>query len=198
MIAVAMAVRALPRWARRFLVSLLVGWACLVAALLALVLWPSAGAPRQTPSLPGLRLGLTTPDFTLTDTQGRTVHLAALRGRRVLINFWSPTCPPCVTEMPLLERVWMQGRRQAGTGSAPAVLGVVGTADSRAAIAAFGRRVGAEYPLLVDPVLQVSLLDYHVGVLPTSVVLDPRGRLVSVHFGPMTQAAMRLALGIGQ
>ncbi|HEY8283358.1 MAG TPA: TlpA disulfide reductase family protein [Chloroflexota bacterium] len=196
MIALA-SVRALPRWARRFLVSLLIGWMCLMAALAALVLWPSAGAPHQTPSLPGLRLGATTPDFTLTDTGGTSVHLAALRGRRVLINFWSPTCPPCVTEMPLLERAWSEGR-QVGLGAAPAVLGVVGTADSRATIAAFGRRVGARYPLLVDPVLQVSLLDYHVGVLPTSVVLDPRGRLVSVYFGPLTLPEMRRALGISR
>ncbi|MGH2409757.1 MAG: TlpA family protein disulfide reductase [Chloroflexota bacterium] len=196
MIVLVTAVRAMPRWARRFLVSLLVGWMGLAAALAALVFWPSAGAPHQTPSLPGLHLGATTPDFTLTDTHGAVVHLTALRGRRVLINFWSPTCPPCVTEMPLLERMWMEGRRQAGNGAAPAVLGVVGTADSRSTIAAFGRRVGARYPLLVDPVLRVSLLDYHVGVLPTSVVLDSRGRLVSVYFGAMTPAEMRIALGI--
>jgi len=169
----------------------------MVAVLLVILFWPSAAAPRQAAALPGLRLGATTPDFTLQDTHGRAIHLAALQGRRALINFWSPTCPPCVTEMPLLERVWKEGRRMASKSTAPAVLGVVGMTNSSAAIAAFGRRVGATYPLLVDPVLQVSLLDYHVGVLPTSVVLDARGRLVSVHLGPMTLAQMRQALDVG-
>src|SRR5579864_8439553 len=191
------AILAMPRWVRRFLISLILGWVCLVIVLLALVLWPSAGAPSQAPSLPGLRLGATTPDFTLKDTHGLTMHLAALRGRRVLINFWSPTCPPCVTEMPLLERVWLQGLRASRASAAPAVLGVVGTADTPSAIAAFGRRVGATYPLLVDSRLQVSLLEYHVGVLPTSVGLDAQGRLVSVHLGPMTLPEMRKTLGVG-
>ena len=179
---------------RAFLVTLATSAALGLAVVLALALWPSSSAPRQVASLPGLRLGQAVPDFTLPDIHGGRVRLAALRGHTLLINFWSPTCPPCVTEMPLLERAALAGRRAVGT---PMVLGIEGTPDSSATIAAFGRRVGATYPLLLDSILQVTYVKYHVGVLPTSIVVDPEGRLRAVHLGPMTLPQMRQALGLG-
>lgn len=43
------------------------------------------------------------PDFALTDPQGKTYRLSERRGRVVVMNFWSITCPPCVEEMPSYE-----------------------------------------------------------------------------------------------
>ncbi|MBI3329132.1 MAG: redoxin domain-containing protein [Nitrospinae bacterium] len=43
------------------------------------------------------------PDFTLPTLSGETVHLADLRGKVVLLNFWATWCIPCRTEMPTIE-----------------------------------------------------------------------------------------------
>src|SRR6478736_4462176 len=43
------------------------------------------------------------PDFTLRDREGKTFRLSEHRGRVVVLNFWSITCPPCVEELPTLE-----------------------------------------------------------------------------------------------
>ncbi|NLY93971.1 MAG: TlpA family protein disulfide reductase [Myxococcales bacterium] len=43
------------------------------------------------------------PDFELVDRHGRTFKLSERRGRVVVMNFWSITCPPCVEEMPSYE-----------------------------------------------------------------------------------------------
>lgn len=43
------------------------------------------------------------PDFTLRDRAGRPWKLSEHRGKLLVINFWSITCPPCVEEMPTLE-----------------------------------------------------------------------------------------------
>jgi peroxiredoxin len=40
------------------------------------------------------------PDFTLKDLQGRDVSLSSLRGKVVVVNFWTKTCGPCLEEMP--------------------------------------------------------------------------------------------------
>ena len=40
------------------------------------------------------------PDFALNDLDGRRVALTSLRGKVVVLNFWSKTCGPCLEEMP--------------------------------------------------------------------------------------------------
>jgi thiol-disulfide isomerase/thioredoxin len=41
-------------------------------------------------------------DFSLRALDGRKVRLAELRGKAVLLNFWTTWCPACVSEMPEL------------------------------------------------------------------------------------------------
>jgi peroxiredoxin len=45
------------------------------------------------------------PDFTLHDLQGRAVTLSSLRGKVVVLNFWSKSCGPCLEEMPGLAEL---------------------------------------------------------------------------------------------
>ena len=42
------------------------------------------------------------PDVALTTITGERLALHSLKGRVVLVNFWAPSCAPCVREMPLL------------------------------------------------------------------------------------------------
>jgi peroxiredoxin len=46
--------------------------------------------------------GLTAPDFTLPDKDGKPWKLRDQRGKIVVMNFWTITCQPCVQEMPSL------------------------------------------------------------------------------------------------
>ncbi len=186
----------MPRRARRFLISMIGGWLVLLAVTAAIAFRPTGGAPSLGASLPGLRLGAVVPDFTLDDTQGHAIRLSSFHGRSILLNFWSPTCVPCVTEMPALQRASQEALQAKGARVASLVLGVEGTPDSAATVASFGRKVGATYPLLLDSRLKVSLLEYHVSALPTSVLIDPKGRLRAVFLGPMTSAQIRTALGV--
>lgn len=51
----------------------------------------------------GLQAGTAAPAFALSDTAGTTVSLRDFAGRRVLLVFASPRCPPCVAMYPHLE-----------------------------------------------------------------------------------------------
>ena len=45
------------------------------------------------------------PDFSLKDLTGATVTLDSLRGKVVVLNFWTKTCGPCLEEMPELAEL---------------------------------------------------------------------------------------------
>lgn len=54
-------------------------------------------------------LGLTVPDFALTDASGANFHLSDYAGKVVLLNFWATWCAPCKQEIPWFvefERVY--------------------------------------------------------------------------------------------
>jgi peroxiredoxin len=65
-----------------------------------------AGAPPAFPSHGPA------PSFSKVDLRGRTVNLAAYRGKVILLNFWATWCEPCLTEIPRFKE-WQQkyGRR---------------------------------------------------------------------------------------
>jgi thiol-disulfide isomerase/thioredoxin len=45
------------------------------------------------------------PGFSLKDLHGATVTLDSLRGKVVVLNFWTKTCGPCLEEMPELAEL---------------------------------------------------------------------------------------------
>jgi thiol-disulfide isomerase/thioredoxin len=50
--------------------------------------------------------GYSPPDFTLPTLDGGSITLSDLKGKVVLINFWTTWCPPCREEMPSLEKLY--------------------------------------------------------------------------------------------
>ena len=49
-------------------------------------------------------LGSDAPDFTLSDSD-RTVSLHDLKGKTIVLNFWTSWCGPCIEEMPSLVQL---------------------------------------------------------------------------------------------
>jgi peroxiredoxin len=45
------------------------------------------------------------PDFKLPDLSGNSVALSSMRGKVVLLDFWSSSCGPCIREMPMIEAI---------------------------------------------------------------------------------------------
>lgn len=57
-------------------------------------------SPSTGPEVPGMA-----PPFQLPDASGTLHGLDELEGRPVVLNFWASWCPPCLDEMPALQRM---------------------------------------------------------------------------------------------
>ncbi len=53
-----------------------------------------------------LKVGDPAPDFSLKDRQGKTWVLSQLKGQVVFINFWATWCPPCLEELPSMQKLY--------------------------------------------------------------------------------------------
>ncbi len=127
------------------------------------------------------------PDFTLNDLSGRPWHMADLRGKVVLVNFWATWCPPCRKELPSLEAF---SRRFAGQG-----LVIIGISDEDAAkVEPFVRRQAITYPILLDPGRAVNQA-FAIQGIPKSFVYDRSGKLVATAIDMRTERQFLDMLG---
>jgi thiol-disulfide isomerase/thioredoxin len=123
------------------------------------------------------------PALVGTTLTGQSWSLASQdRGDIVFINVWASWCGPCRSELPMLaaaaKRLRSQGVRFLG----------VDERDHASHARAFIASTGATYPNLFDPngsLLRELTLLPQAGV-PSTLVLDPRGRMAARVIGAIT------------
>lgn len=127
----------------------------------------------------GLEVGMRAPDFLLKDLDGKEMSLAEQRGRVVMLNFWAIGCPYCRAEMPDMQQVFSELQPEGFTILA------VNINDSPEETAAFMRRHGYTFPVLIDENWQASIL-YEAYSIPKSFLIDRRGVIRHVVYGPVS------------
>jgi peroxiredoxin len=144
----------------------------------------STGPTRHPPRgiLPAARRQ-PAPALRVTAFDGRTVTLAGLRGRPVVVDFFESWCPICQAEQPDLSKV---ARQFAGR------VGFVGVSyhDTVAAGRAYQRRFGITYPLANDASGQ-TWARWKVPYQPVTVLVDKQGRIAERFDGGTTAATLR-------
>ena len=139
---------------------------------------PNATQPPElviTNDVAGTRL----PKLTYVAFDGSTKELAP-NGKPLLINVWSSTCVPCVTEMPALEKVWQANRNDVD------ILGLDYLEPPELG-QAMADRTGVAYPLGRD--VNGAILRSPGGIgLPYTVLVASNGTILATHSGALTQA----------
>jgi cytochrome c biogenesis protein CcmG, thiol:disulfide interchange protein DsbE len=151
------------------------------AALLVLLAYGVASQGTDTSIDDALSKGkrLRAPEASLPLLEGEGERsLADYRGKVVVLNFWASWCPPCVDELPLLERT-----QRRIDGSNAIVVGV-NYKDIPEDALNFVRRFRLSYPSLRDRDGEYAE-EYGARAFPETFVIDRRGRIAALRRGPV-------------
>jgi peroxiredoxin len=128
--------------------------------------------------------GKTAPEFTF-EQNGKQTTLGNLRSKVVVLNFWATWCPPCVEEIPSLNRLQQHIGSRGGT-----VLGISVDQDPQA-YEQFLRNQDIVFPTFRDPTKKISL-QYGTSIYPETYIIDREGRIARKIIGPQNWDAPEL------
>jgi peroxiredoxin len=118
------------------------------------------------------------PDVTYTLLDGRQGTLRALRGKVVLVSFWSMNCDTCVNEMPSI--VATDGKFRARGYE---TLAIAMSYDPPAFVARFVAYNKLPFSVAIDNTGKIAKSFGEVRQTPTAFLIDKRGRVVERYVG---------------
>jgi cytochrome c biogenesis protein CcmG/thiol:disulfide interchange protein DsbE len=166
-----------------------------VAALVALLSWGvahSEGNPGGllTNSEPGEQTvaARQAPAFAVTPLDGGPMlDNESVRGKVVLLDFWSSWCAPCRAEAADLARVYLE------YVDAPVEFVGVAIWDQTGDVLSHLSRFNVTYPNALDDRGHMAV-DFGVRGIPEKFFLDAQGNIVRQYIGPMAPEALRAIL----
>lgn len=148
------------------------------------------GASSDGPSVANPLKGRPAPDFKLTALsakQATTLDLVSLKGKAIVLNFWSSSCGPCQDEAHLLQSTWqrMQSKGIVFLG--------VDFQDAQSDGLGFMQKYGITYPNVLDA-NGATAINYGVTYTPTTYFINSRGIVVSMIPREMTNQDLQTNL----
>ena len=118
---------------------------------------------------------------------GAPLALASLRGKPLLVNFWATWCPPCIEELPLIERFYQQNKARGWQVLAIAI-------DQPSAVRQWLQRSPLSFAVALGG-LEGSELSKRLGNanggLPFSVVFSASGEAQARKLGQLSEADLQ-------
>ena len=127
--------------------------------------------------------GAKAPDFTLPDLDGKMVRLADQKGKVVFLNIWATWCPPCVDEMPSMEKLYQQLK-----GEDFEILAVSIDKQGAKAVLPFMKKHNLSFTALIDAKESLKYKYQTTGV-PETFIIDRNGIIAERVIGPRDWAA---------
>ncbi|HEV2056758.1 MAG TPA: TlpA disulfide reductase family protein [Methylomirabilota bacterium] len=146
---------------------------------------PAVATPAAGMEDPARALDLIKPnreqqakDFNVAALEGGKLRLADLKGKVVFLNFWATWCPPCMEEMPAMERLWQRYKDQG-------LVVIALSMDSAGAkvVKPFIEQAKYTYRVALDPKMEIAEL-YGARSVPSTFIIDRSGTLRAIALGP--------------
>lgn len=115
------------------------------------------------------------PDFFLPNMTGDSIHLSALKGKRVVLNFWATWCGPCKVEIPILNGIYEDIKRDRFE-----LISI--TMEDEKSVSGFLSGNPIRYPIIIDS-REIAHSLYKITVYPTFVFIDEKGVITDIDSG---------------
>ncbi|TJY37807.1 TlpA family protein disulfide reductase [Pontimicrobium aquaticum] len=115
------------------------------------------------------------PSFSVTDINGNSYSLEELKGKVVVLNFWFIKCPPCIMEMPDLNKLVKKYK------SDDVVFIAISPNDSKEQIQKFLKTKAFNYNIV--PQNYSIIKKFGISSYPTNVVIDKNGKITFMKIG---------------
>ncbi|MEJ7556819.1 MAG: TlpA disulfide reductase family protein [Pedobacter sp.] len=106
----------------------------------------------------------------------KLIRLSDLKGKVVFLNFWATWCPPCIAEMPSIDRLHRRYKNEDDI-----VFLMVDVDSKMESSMEFMKKRDFGMPVYV-PAIATPVM-YFSGAMPTTVILDKSGNVVFKHVG---------------
>lgn len=117
------------------------------------------------------------PDFALQDLNGNVVTQENLKGKVTFINFWFPSCPGCVSEMPKVIKMAHDYQ-----GKPFQVLGIAQPLDPIEQVRNYAASRQLPFQVMYDADKKVGQA-YKTQVYPTSFLINKKGEILKTFVG---------------
>lgn len=152
-------------------------------AVLALMLAFAGAAQAAMPEKPSIKI---------TTLDGKPYDLSSQRGKWVIVNYWATWCVPCIKEMPDISRFVSAHKDKVSA------IGLAYEDSDKADIQAFIAKHPVSYPI-AQVTMDKPLADFdEPRGLPTTWLIGPDGRVGKRFVGPVTEASLGQAIGLGK
>lgn len=120
--------------------------------------------------------------FGVVDAKGKTHRLQDYKGKWVLVNFWATWCPPCLEEMPDLQKLHE-------THKDLVVIGIAMDYKDPNYVISFADDLLVTFPIVLGD-QKIAAQFGRISGLPTTYLFSPQGNLAAQNVGALTRQAV--------
>lgn len=132
---------------------------------------PSGAAKVAAETLPVVGAG-----FKMVSLDGKTISFESLKGKVVFMNMWATWCPPCIAEMPNIQKLY----EKVGSDKIAFVMLSLDE-DGMDKVKKFIDKKGFTFPVYL-PASQLPQ-EFYSNAIPTTFIISPEGKIVAKQEG---------------